>query len=95
MEALSTIRQKIRSEKYKSTDHARTEMQDDDLQVGDIERAILNGRIEKTLTEDLRGPRYVVVGRGQSDNAVTVICRVLPTGILRIITVWSGGLDEE
>ncbi|MBI3914348.1 MAG: DUF4258 domain-containing protein [Chloroflexi bacterium] len=70
-------------------------MQDDDLQVGDIERAILNGRIEQTLTEDPRGPRYVVVGRGQSDNAVTVVCRILPAGILRIITVWSGGLDEE
>lgn len=41
MGKLRTIRRNIRSENYKFTDHARTEMQDDDLEVADTECAAL------------------------------------------------------
>ena len=94
MDTLRTIRRKVQAERYRFTDHARGEMQDDDLTVADIERAILNGRIAKTLTDDPRGERHVMAGRGHSGE-VTVVCRVLPDGIVRIITVWAGGPDEE
>ena len=94
MVSIRTIRRCIRTENYQFTDHARIEMQDDDLETADIERAILHGKIEQTLTEDPRGPRYVVVGRSHGDE-VSVVCRLLPSGKLRIITVWAGGLDEK
>ena len=94
MGTLRNIRRKIQTEHYRFTDHARGEMQDDDLTVADIERAILNGRIARTLTDDPRGERHVITGRSHTDE-VTVVCRVLADGIVLIITVWAGGPDEE
>ncbi len=94
MGTLRNIRRKVRAENYEITDHARTEMQDDDLEIADIENAILHGKIVRRLTNDVRGTRYIIVGRGQSGD-ITVVCRILSSGLLRIITLWSGGLDEE
>ena len=92
MSTLGNIRRKVRANQYEITDHARAEMQDDDLRVADLEHAILFGKIAQTLTDDLRGTRYVI---WESNRNVTVVCRILPNGLLRIITVWSGGPDEE
>jgi hypothetical protein len=94
MSTLRDIRRKIQAEHYRFTDHARGEMQDDDLSVPDVERAILNGRIARTLTDDPRGERYVITGHSHTTE-VTVVCRVLANGMVLFITVWAGGPDEE
>ena len=94
MGTLRNIRRKIQSDAYEMTDHARTEMTDDGLEVADIEHAILTGKIVRTLTEDARGVRCVIVGQS-NDRQVSVVCRLRETGMLRIVTVWAGGYNEE
>ena len=92
MGTLGAIRRKVRANQYEITDHARTEMQDDGLRVADLEHAILFGKIAQTLTDDLRGTRYVI---WEHKRNVAVVCCILPSGLLRIITDWAGGPDEE
>lgn len=57
MAILQRIRQRIIDREYYLSSHAEEEMLDDDLERKDIENAILKGRIDKKLTEDIRGMR--------------------------------------
>ena len=59
---LQRIREAILDHRYVLTEHAYEEMENDQLDVLDVESAILTGRLEQTLTRDPRGTRYVVVG---------------------------------
>ena len=62
MATLQRIRQKIIDREYYLSSHAEEEMLDDELERNDIENAILKGRIDKKLTEDVRGTRYRLEG---------------------------------
>ena len=64
-------------------------MLDDDLQRRDIEQAILTGRIEKRLTEDVRGTRYRIEGSVSDGRFIHVICRFHVSHDLLIITVYA------
>jgi len=67
-------------------------MDEDDLELADVRYAILKGEISDELTDDPRGIRFVV--RGPASLPVIeleVVCRFLPSGLLRIITVYQLG----
>ena len=68
-------------------------MDEDDLDELDVRFAILHGDISSELTDDLRGVRFVVLGTSSAkDREMEVECRFLPSGLLRIITVYK--IDE-
>ncbi len=62
MARIQRIRQKIVDRAYYLSSHAEEEMLDDELTRDDIENAILKGRLEKKLSEDIRGTRYRIEG---------------------------------
>lgn len=64
-------------------------MLDDELERVDIENAILKGRIEKKLTEDIRGTRYRIEGPARDGRIIHVVCRVKEQGNLILITVYA------
>jgi hypothetical protein len=87
---LRRIRRAIREGRYEVTVHALEEMDEDDLDEADVREAILGGRLGAELTDDPRGTRFVVRGSTQSKNReIEVVCRFLPSGLLRIITVYE------
>ena len=87
---LKRIRRAIREDRYEFTLHALEEMDEDGLVEEDVRHAMLHGRIESELTDDPRGGRFVVCGQVQNETAeIEVVCRFLPSGILRIITVYA------
>ena len=87
MEAIDTIRKKIRNQEYEFTlPHFFEEMTNDDLIFADIETAIANGKIRRRFTRDPRGARYEVVGPTTDGRQVAVICRIKHTGNLLFIT---------
>ena len=69
-------------------------MSDDELTSVDIEHVILTGAITSRLTKDPRGARYEIVGEALDGRQVAVLCRMLSTGWLRIITVFALESDE-
>ena len=68
-------------------------MNKDRLEREDIENAILKGRIEKKMTHDLRGTRYLIEGPAKDGRRVHVICRFKEYNNLIIVTAYA--LTEE
>ncbi|MGH8606749.1 MAG: DUF4258 domain-containing protein [Gammaproteobacteria bacterium] len=64
-------------------------MVDDELTRDDIERAIMKGRIEKKLSEDMRGTRYRIEGQARDGRLIHVVCRFKEEFDLIIITVYA------
>ena len=89
---IDKLRSQVRDQKYVISIHANQEMSDDQLSAVDVENAILTGKIGKRLTKDQRGTRYEVVGHACDDRSIAIVCRLLQSGWLTIITVYA--LDE-
>ena len=68
MTKIQAIRQKIIGREYYLSSHAEDEMADDKLERTDIENAIFKGRIEKKLTQDIRGTRYRIEGHQKMEE---------------------------
>ena len=87
---LRRIRGAVRRGKYEFTLHALEEMDEDDLSESDVQSALLCGHVKAELVDDPRGARFVVRGtpRGSAIQ-IDVVCRFLPSGLLRIITVYQ------
>ena len=86
---IETLRRKIVSSHYELTQHAKDEAADDGFDIEDVESIVLSGKISKTMTKDPRGTRYVVVGLSKEKKDAEVVCRILPSGKMRVITVYS------
>jgi hypothetical protein len=87
---LERIRSAILDGRYVLTEHAYEEMDDDDLDVLDVESAILTGEIDQTLTNDPRGTRYVVIGNVTDlETQVGVVVRFVEYNQLLVITVYQ------
>ena len=59
---IDKIREKIRLLQYDMTIHAMEEMAEDNLDIFDIEHAILEGQISQVEKGDPRGTKYVIEG---------------------------------
>ena len=86
---IDKLRRLIRDQEYDISIHANEEMSKDALIAIDIENAVLTGKITKRFTKEARGTRYEVTGQTCDGRPVAVICRILSTGWLRIITVFA------
>jgi len=87
---IDRIRVAIRDGNYDMTYHAVEEMAEDKLGIGDVENAVLSGRIAKRETKDRRGTKYVIEGVGTDGyTSIGVVDRFKETGIFLIITVYE------
>ena len=87
---LERIRNAILDHRYTLTEHAYDEMAEDNLDVLDVESAILTGEIDKALTMDPRGTRYVLIGKAtDQETPVGVVARFVEDDQLLIITVYE------
>ncbi len=72
------------------TAHATEEMAEDDLDILDVEQAVLNGEITKIEKDDLRGTKYVIEGTGADQiTPVGVVGRFASNDRYLIITVYE------
>lgn len=87
---IAKIREKIRLRQYDMTFHAMEEMAEDELDIEDVEQAVLNGRIAKVERDDPRGTKYAVEGTGVDGlTPVAVVGRFTNSGRCVIITVYE------
>ena len=87
---LDRIRNAILDHRYTLTEHAYDEMAEDNLDVLDVESAILTGEIDQGLTMDPRGTRYVVIGNGtDQETPVGVVVRFVEREQLLVLTVYE------
>jgi hypothetical protein len=87
---LERIRSAILDGRYTLTEHAYDEMGEDNLDVLDVESAVLTGDIDQILTADPRGSRYVVIGEATDQTtSIGVVARFVEHDQLLIITVYE------
>jgi hypothetical protein len=87
---LERIRSAILDHRYTLTEHAFDEMDEDNLDVLDVESAILTGQIDQVLTMDPRGTRHVIIGMATDQvTSVGVVVRFVEHDQLLIITVYE------
>lgn len=92
MDVLRRMRQAILEQRYRISSHANDEMAADFLLAADIENIVLTGKITRRFTHDPRGTRYEVLGHTVDYRRAHVICRLLLSCVLLIITAY---VEEE
>ena len=86
---LQQMREKIRTRQYVMTLHAEEEMNDDDLTIFDVERAILTGEVVERQEDHTTGEwKYLIAGRSVHEDGVEVVAKIGMTGTLVVITVY-------
>ncbi|WP_407079717.1 DUF4258 domain-containing protein [Candidatus Hakubella thermalkaliphila] len=87
---IDKIRKKVIEKEYEfAIPHFFEEMAADELEFGDVKKAIATGRIRRKFTRDPRGVRYEIVGRAVDGREIGIICRIKSTGKLLFITVYA------
>lgn len=87
---LERIRNAILDCRYVLTEHAYEEIEKDNLDVLDVESAILTGAIEQVLTMDPRGTRFVVAGKAtDQETSVGVVVRFIDHDQILVITAYE------
>jgi uncharacterized protein DUF4258 len=71
------------------TVHAMEEMAEDDLDIFDIEEAVLNGRVVRSNKTDPRGTRYTVEGLASDGERVVGVVGRFASSRFLIITVYD------
>jgi hypothetical protein len=92
---IDRIREKFRLKAYDVTVHAAEEMAEDDLDILDLEQAVLTGQIVRTEKDDPRGPKYVVEGLAtDGETSVGVVGRFSSSERYLIITIYEVSKDR-
>lgn len=84
------IRERVRRKEYLITWHADQERRDDDLDIADMEEALLTGLIIEDYPEDKRGHSCLLYGRSANCD-VHVVCGRNASGWPVLITVYVPG----
>lgn len=80
------IRKKIRAQEYDLSVHAHRERQEEQITIGEIEKAILEGGIIERYPEDPRG-ESCLVARKVANQALHVVCGMREDRLL-VVTVY-------
>lgn len=77
------------------TVHAMEEMAEDDLDIVDIEQAVLTGQVVRREKNDPRGTKYVVEGFATDNKTrVGVVGRFQSNETYLILTVYEVGKEQ-
>ncbi len=87
---LLQIRALTRLRHYEMSAHATEEMAEDNLDIFDVEQAVINGQIVRIEKDDPRGTKYVIEGTAVDQiTPVGVVGRFLGDQRYLIITVYE------
>ena len=75
---IERIRDRIRLGQYDMTAHATEEMAEDDLDIADVEHAILTGRVVHIQRRDPRVNKYVLEGTATDGTTVVGVLGAFP-----------------
>ena len=91
---IDRIREKIRLREYDMTVHAMEEMAEDDLDILDVEEAVLNGQVVRTDKRDPQATKFVIEGLALDGEVfVGLVGRFTSTNRFLVITVYE--IHEE
>jgi hypothetical protein len=86
MSKIKQIQSLVRDGLYYLTEHADEEAMVDGFDVFDVENGLLTGKTRRSWP---RQGKYEIVGQALDGRAIGVVCRVTPSGKVRVITVYE------
>ena len=87
---LALIKERMWEGRYVMTLHAEEEMDSDNLEIFDVENAVLTGRIiERQRDRITREWKYLLRGQTLSETSVIVVLKLSPTGKAVILTIYK------
>ena len=84
---ISELQKCIRAGKYEISLHAQNERCHEEINIQDVERAILQGEIIEDYPEDQRGHSCLILGYSKN-KPVHIVCSMLSNKWARVITVY-------
>ena len=88
-ETLVKFKECVRENRYVVTLHGEEEMDEDELSIFDVERAILTGAIIERQKDSKKGEwKYIVRGQIIDGQEIAVVAKFSPTKKMVIITVY-------
>jgi hypothetical protein len=86
---LQKLKDCVRHNQYLVTLHADEEMNNDDLSIFDIERAILNGEIlERQKNTEPSEWKYIIRGQAIDSSYIIVVAKFGVSGKMVVITIF-------
>lgn len=89
MSAIQRIRRKVSNNQFIISSHVRDKLRSLQLNVEDIKIVVKYGEYIRTLTDDPRGARYVIVGKATDDIDLELVCRFEENGKVLFITCYD------
>lgn len=91
---LEEIKRLIFSGEYEISSHADKERRYEEVEIDGIKDAIKNGEIIEDYPNDPRGPSCLVLGYARDGRPIHIVCGLLTTDKIRIITVYVPSLPR-
>lgn len=82
------VRNKVRQQKWHFSGHAEEERLDEQIEIGEIEQALIEGEILEAYPKDPRGPSALLLGYGKSARPIHIVIGEKNLDQLRVITVY-------
>ena len=87
---LREMQERVRTRQYIVTLHAEEEMEDDELSIFDVERAVLTGKIvERQRDNQTTEWKYRLSGESINNKKTELITKISVTGKLVFITAYA------
>ena len=86
---LSQFKECIRENRYIVTLHGEEEIDEDELSIFDVERAVLTGVIIERQKDSEKGEwKYIIRGQAIDTSMIAIVTKLSPTNKMVIITVY-------
>ena len=85
---IEEIRRLMLDKRYEISLHAERERRYEEIEIDDIKHAIEFGEVLENYSDDLRGQSCLVLGYDKDERPIHIVCGMLSTGVVRIITVY-------
>jgi hypothetical protein len=83
---IKRIQALVRNGLYYLTEHAFDEAAMDDFDIYDVEHSILTVRVRRIWSKE---GKYELIGSALDGRTIGVVCRITPSGKVRVITVYE------
>lgn len=85
------IRRAVQAGRYRLSQHAWEELEEDEFTLADIEAGIESSRWTVRQVDRVTGQRkYVLTGIALDGRTISIACRLESTGRVRVITLFEG-----
>jgi hypothetical protein len=85
---LDLLKKRIRDNRYRLTEHADRERENDGIEIKELKRALLECELLEDYPDDPRGPSCLTLGFDSQGRPIHIVCTIDKNDVALIITVY-------